>query len=227
MQKILLLEDDQSFGYILSEYLLMQDFEITWVKSGQAALNTMKQFVFDLAILDIMLPDMNGFEVAENISRQHPDVPFIFLSAKSLKIDKLKGYKTGAIDYLTKPIDEELLVAKIKVLIDKKRRNRVPHTEYKIGEYHFETSLQQLSLNNKITKLTTREAALLEMLCQHKNQLLPRKKALHEIWGSVDEFSRKSMDVFISHLRKYLSEDKTISIENVHGKGFVLKDGNA
>ena len=224
MQKILLLEDDQSFGYILSEYLTMQDFDIVWVKSGKAALQSIKEQIFDLAIFDIMLPDINGFEVAESISRQNPDLPFMFLSAKSLKIDKLKGYKLGAVDYITKPVDEELLVAKIKVLIGKNGRKSPASSEYQIGIYKFYPSLQKLSHNDKTTKLTTREAALLEMLCQHKNQLLPRKKALHEIWGNVDEFSRKSMDVFISHLRKYLSNDNRISIENVHGKGFVLKD---
>lgn len=223
MQKILLLEDDQSFGYILSEYLSMQEYQVTWAKSGEEALNFINKQFFDLAILDIMLPDINGFEVAEGIKRKQSDLPFIFLSAKSLKIDQLKGYKVGAVDYVSKPIDEELLVAKIKALIGNRRKPDTAPTTYSIGKYKFQTSLQQLIYNEKITKLTRRESALLAMLCAHENQLLSRKKALHEIWGSVDEFNRKSMDVFISHLRKYLAEDSTISIENIHGKGFVLR----
>ncbi len=223
MQKILLLEDDQSFGYILSEYLGMQDYQVTWAKSGKEALDFISKQFFDLAILDIMLPDINGFEVAESIKRKQSDLPFIFLSAKSLKIDKLKGYKVGAVDYVSKPVDEELLVAKIKALIGKQRKPDATPATYYIGEYLFQTSLQQLIYKEKTTKLTRRETALLAMLCRHKNQLLSRKKALHEIWGSVDEFNRKSMDVFISHLRKYLSEDPTITIENIHGKGFVLR----
>ncbi|MFK7810481.1 MAG: response regulator transcription factor [Saprospiraceae bacterium] len=227
MEKILLLEDDQSFGYILSEYLGMQDFDVVWTKTGKEAIALMSQHIFDLAILDIMLPDMNGFEVAEHTKTKHPNLPFIFLSAKSLKIDKLKGYRTGAVDYITKPVDEELLVVKIRALIGNQKKNSPSPNEYHIGNYVFHPSIQQLSHNNEITKLTTREAALLEMLCQHKNQLLPRKKALHEIWGNIDEFSRKSMDVFISHLRKYLAKDDRVTIENVHGKGFVLKEKNS
>lgn len=225
MHKILLLEDDQSFGYILSEYLMMHGYEIHWKKSGKEALAAIEKQNFDLAILDIMLPDIDGFEVAENISRKQASLPFIFLSAKSLKIDKLKGYKAGAFDYITKPVDEELLLAKIKVLVGNHKTAKSETSEYEIGEYLFSFSLQKLTFKDQSTKLTSREAALLQMLCEHKNQLLPRKKALREIWGNVDEFSRKSMDVFISHLRKYLSKDKSITIENIHGKGFVLKVG--
>lgn len=223
MKSILLLEDDQSFGYILSEYLEMQDFKICWAKSAEEALNILENQSFDLAILDIMLPKMNGFELAKILKEQNIEMPFIFLSAKSLKIDKLKGYKLGAYDYVTKPIDEELLVAKINALLGRIGKQKVEQSEFMIGKYRFVPDFFQLVLDNKITKLTPRETALLQLLCEHKNQLMLRKKALKQIWGSTDEFSRKSMDVFISHLRKYLSKDKTISIENIHGKGFILK----
>lgn len=222
MRRLLLVEDDQSFGYILSEYLLLKGFEVSWAKSGASALEQLKHDLFDLAILDVMLPDTTGFELAETVKRQHAAMPFIFLSARSLKIDKLKGYKVGAMDYVTKPVDEELLLAKINALIGKQSSATPAPTHYQIGKYTFDVQLQQLSLAGQITKLTNREAVLLEMLCQHENQLLPRKKALQQIWGNVDEFSRKSMDVFISHLRKFLSGDDSIKIDNIHGNGFVL-----
>jgi DNA-binding response OmpR family regulator len=223
MKEILLLEDDPSFGYILSEYLNMQTFKTTWVKSAEAGLKALQKKSFDLAILDIMLPNMNGFEFATIIQQDYEELPFIFLSAKSLKIDKLKGYKLGGYDYITKPIDEELLVAKINALLRITASSSTSPSAFIIGQYMLKPSLQELHFQEQTTKLTTREAALLELLCQYQNQLLPRKKALQQLWGSQDEFSRKSMDVFISHLRKYLSKDKTVSIENVHGKGFVLR----
>lgn len=223
MKEILLLEDDPSFGYILSEYLNMQDFQTTWVKSAEEGLKVLQKKHFALAILDIMLPNMNGFEFAAVLQQEYEQLPFIFLSAKSLKIDKLKGYKIGAYDYITKPIDEELLVAKINALLRQTQSTATKLSTYQIGQYIFKPNLQELHFQENITKLTTREAALLELLCQNANQLLLRKKALQQLWGSQDEFSRKSMDVFISHLRKYLSKDKNVSIENVHGKGFVLR----
>lgn len=223
MKSILLLEDDSSFGYILSEYLTMQDFAIVWVKSAEAALEILETKIFDLAILDIMLPKMNGFELATILKKQNNEMPFIFLSAKNLKIDKLKGYKLGAYDYITKPIDEELLVAKINALLTQVGHKTAVKLTYEIGDYQFLSNLFQLIYKDEIIKLTPRETALLALLCEHKNELLLRKKALKQIWGNQDEFSRKSMDVFISHLRKYLANDNSVSIENIHGKGFILK----
>ena len=223
MNKILLIEDDESFGYILSEYLGLHDFDVTWAKSGEEGLKKADQSIFGLGIFDIMLPGQNGYEVAEKIKRNHPDLPFIFLSAKSLKIDKLKGFKIGADDYITKPVDEELLLAKIKALLKRNIKSKPTLDVFKIGDYQFTFSIQQLVFKNKIINLTKRESELLRMLCQNENQLLPRKKALREIWGATDEFSRKSMDVFISHLRKYLSKDERVHINNIHGQGFIFK----
>ena len=176
MKEILLLEDDSSFGYILSEYLNMQDFQTTWVKSAEEGLKILEKKHFALAILDIMLPNMNGFEFAAALKQQYENIPFIFVSAKSLKIDKLKGYKLGAYDYVTKPIDEELLVAKINALLRQTTPTVIAPTSYKIGDYSFHPSLQELLYVDKTIKLTSREAALLELLCQHPNQLLLRKK---------------------------------------------------
>ena len=223
MSHILLVEDDQSFGYILSEYLILQGYAVTWASDGGTALQVLQDKHFHLAILDVMLPDQSGFELAGQVKQIQRDLPFIFLSARSLKIDQLKGYKVGAVDYITKPVDEELLLAKIKVLIGQHRSPGTAVKAYQIGEYHFDVALQELRRGERTRKLTPRETALLELLCQHENQLLPRKKALREIWGSVDEFSRKSMDVFISHLRKYLADDPQLRIENVHGTGFVFR----
>lgn len=222
MEHILLLEDDQSFGYILKEYLGMQDFTVDWVKSGEEALLMLQKNIYKLAILDIMLPGIDGYELAKRMKKQFDTVPFIFLSAKSLKIDKLKGFKLGAFDYITKPVDEELLVAKIRALLSLSTRVKEKQEVHQIGAYEFMPSLYQLKHQDELIKLTARETELLCMLSEHKRQLLPRREALNEIWGSNDEFSRKSMDVFISHLRKYLSKDHDISIENVHGQGFIL-----
>lgn len=225
MEQILILEDDQSFGYILSEYLSMHNFSPLWVKSAEEAFDILPLHDFKLALLDIMLPGMDGFSFAEKLHTEYPQIPFIFISAKSLKIDQLKGYRLGAFDYITKPIDEELLVAKIKslLIISAKNSDHIHKTEYKIGLYTFNQEEQTLTLAHQVKTLTTRETELLKMLAANSNRILLRKDALKKIWGSTDEFSRKSMDVFISHLRKYLSEDPEVNIKNIHGKGFVLQ----
>lgn len=222
MDAILLLEDDASFGYILSEYLGMKNLAVTWVKTAEEALQTLERQSFRLAILDIMLPGMSGFELAGIIKKENPYLPFIFLSAKSLKIDQLKGFQLGAFDYITKPVDEELLVAKIQALLAQQGSTNQHNQPYNIGTYTFSPETFQLEHATKNRKLTAREAELLQLLCLHEGRLLSRKKALLQIWNSNDEFSRKSMDVFISRLRKYLAADPSISIENVHGKGFIL-----
>lgn len=220
---IILLEDDQSFGYILSEYLMMQNFDLTWVKSGEAFIDKIEKENFDLAILDIMLPGIDGFETAVKLSKINKDLPFIFLSAKSLKIDQLKAYKLGAFDYITKPVDEELLVAKIQVLTGKLNQKPLQESIINLGEFEFHHELFCLKYKEERIALTGRENELLLMLCENKNALTSRKLALKSIWNSTDEFSRRSMDVFISHLRKYLSKDPRISIDNIHGQGFILR----
>ncbi|MEO0896639.1 MAG: response regulator transcription factor [Bacteroidota bacterium] len=221
---ILLLEDDHSFGYILSEYLDLQGFQVSWAKSAEEAINLLEDHLFQLAILDIMLPGLDGFGFAKLLHQKHEQLPFIFLSAKSLKIDMLKGYKIGAYDFITKPVDEELLVAKIHALLRQTQVQKSLPEKISIGKYTFIPAQFQLSCEGEITKLTAREAELLKLLCQHKGELTSRKIALHQIWGATDEFTRKSMDVFVSRLRKYLSKDSQVRIENVHGQGFILFD---
>ncbi len=222
MNRIILIEDNESFGYILAEYLNLHEYEVDWVKTGEEGIQKIEQEVYDLGIFDIMLPDRNGFEVAQWVKKKAPLLPFIFLSAKSLKIDKLKGFKIGADDYVTKPIDEELFLAKVKALIKRTHQAESSTDQYQIGDYQFQVSLQKLHHSTTSIHLTKREAELLRLLCENQDKLLERKKALQQIWGTTDEFSRKSMDVFISHLRKYLAKDARVSITNIHSKGFVL-----
>ncbi|MEL7342279.1 MAG: response regulator transcription factor, partial [Bacteroidota bacterium] len=194
MSKILLIEDDMSFGYILTEYLNLHDFAVVWAKSGQEGIEQASREHFDLGIFDVMLPDQNGYEVASTLKQQTPELPFIFLSAKSLKVDKLKGYKLGADDYITKPIDEELLLAKIKAIILRAQPRQANVQQFHFGRFQFDANKQELRIGEHLISLTKREAALLRLLCLHQDQLLSRKKALREIWGENDEFNRKSMD---------------------------------
>ncbi|OEK03701.1 hypothetical protein BFP97_01620 [Roseivirga sp. 4D4] len=224
--KILLVEDDESFGYILKEYLEINDFSVTWERDGVAGLTTFKSDDFDLCILDIMMPLKDGFTLAREIQDHDRSVPFIFLTAKSLKIDKLKGFRIGCDDFVVKPIDEEIFIARVRALIKRTNRehsNGYHDDVYAIGEYLFDSSNQALIHNEQIQRLTGKEAKLLQLLCEKKNQVLDRNKALKVVWGESDFFNRKSMDVFIHKLRKYLEHDPTVKITNVHGKGFVLE----
>ena len=223
--KILLVEDDLSLGYLLSEYLRMKGFDLTWVKSGNEALKVINSDNFDLAILDVMMPDMDGFELAKKIKNQFTALPFMFLTARSMKIDVLKGFSIGAVDYIKKPIDEEELVVRIEALLSRispvNMQTNSP-TSFKIGKYLLDITGQLLHFENETIKLTTRETELLVILKKNENQLCSHKEILVTIWGKNDYFNRKSLNVFISHLRKYLSNDDTLKIENVHRKGFIL-----
>lgn len=225
MYKLLLVEDEESLGYLLSEYLKMKGFDIIWVKTGVEALKKIETTIFDLAILDIMMPDIDGFELALKIKSQFTELPFMFLSARSMKIDVLKGFSIGAVDYIKKPIDEEELVVRIQALLLRlapiKEQSKIAD-EYNLGKYIFDTTSQILKFENKIIKLTTRESEVLELLIRNKNKLCSHKDILGNIWGKNDYFNRKSLNVFISHLRKYLSEDPSIKIENIHRQGFIL-----
>lgn len=222
---ILLVEDDLSLGYLLSEYLGMKGFSLTWVKSGNEALKLINSDIFDLAILDVMMPDIDGFELAKRIKNQFTTLPFMFLTARSMKIDVLKGFSIGAVDYIKKPIDEEELVARIEALLSRLspvNRQSISQTSFNIGKYVLDTPSQLLHFENETIKLTARETELLVILKKNENQLCTHKDILVTIWGKNDYFNRKSLNVFISHLRKYLSHDATLKIENVHRKGFIL-----
>ncbi len=228
--KILLVEDDETLGYLLSEYLKMKNFKLTWVTDGLMAIKELNKANFDIAILDVMMPKMDGFSLASKIGDDFPELPFIFLTAKSLKIDVLKGFHLGAVDYLKKPIDEEELVVRIERLLDtlkrKSNQNLVISSVYKIGIYSFNSLNQELFFNEEKIKLTVKESEILKILIEQKNQLCPHKDILIKLWGKNDYFNKKSLNVFITRLRKYLEQDINIKIENVHGKGYILRISN-
>ena len=225
MYHILLVEDDVSLGYVLKEYLELHHFQIELAKDGEAALAAFNRLHFDVCILDVMLPKKDGFTVAAEIKKFNEKMPIIFLTAKSLKIDKLKGFNLGADDYMVKPVDEEELIARIQAVMRRVApavNNMIKCNQFIIGEYTFDYSNQVLILNDQKQFITSRKADILKLLCEHKGRILDGKQALKLLWGESDYFSRRSMDVFISHLRKYLVDDPAIEIRNVHGKGYVL-----
>ncbi len=225
--KLLLVEDDESLGYVLSEYLKMKNFSISWVKNGKDALSILSQQPFDLCILDVMMPDMDGFKLAEKIKLNNITIPFLFLTARSLKIDLLKGYSLGAIDYIRKPIDEEELVVRLKSLLSLlKDSNNKEEETYKIGMYSYSPANYELKINEEKRQLTARESELLLYLWQHKNNICRHNDILNTFWGKNDYFNRKSLNVFITRLRKYLSKDDSIKIENIHNQGFILTTTN-
>ena len=226
--KILLVEDDESLGYLLSEYLRMKDFEVVWKKNGNAAFDILQIDYFDLIILDVMMPEMDGFTLAKKIKQQFTETPFIFLTARSLKIDVLKGFSLGAVDYLKKPIDEEELVVRLNTLLEtlkvKKTASNSDKKELTLGDYIFNKDNSQLVYKDKTTQyLTFRESKLLQLLLLKKNGLCSHKEILNTLWGRNDLFSKKSLNVFIFRLRKYLEKDASIKIENIHNQGFILR----
>lgn len=223
---ILLVEDDESLGYLLSEYLKMKGLGINWVQDSTKVMDALSQNLFDLIVLDIMMPKVNGFTLATEIKKQYPDIPFIFLTAKSLKVDVLKGFSIGALDYLKKPIDEEELVTRIIAHLSRLGKNTSQTIEediMQIGQYTFDSRNNELVYNGESIRLTARENELLKFLVANKNNLCSHKDILVRIWGNNDYFNRKSLNVFITHLRKHLEKDASLKIENVHGRGFVLK----
>jgi len=222
--KILLCEDDTNLGMVLKNYLELNDYDVTLERDGRLGLAAFQREKYDICLLDIMMPNMDGFKVAEEIRDINPDVPLFFLSAKTMKEDIIQGYKLGADDYITKPFDSEVLLHKIKAII---KRNEEIHkdeanAEYDLGKYHFNPKLRQLSADGKVSVLSPKESELLKMLSDYKNDLLPREIALKKIWGSDTYFNGRSMDVYIAKLRKYLKDDEKLEIVNIHGNGFRL-----
>jgi DNA-binding response OmpR family regulator len=221
--KVLLVEDNENLGYMLKEYLTMKYFQMDWVKSANEAMIFLKNNKPDLVILDVGLPDLDGFQLAQWIKKDYPTIPFLFLTARVLKIDVLKGFNLGAEDYIKKPIDEEELVMRIKAILNRTSKESDSVTNnIALGNYHFNKNTRILSSQNEERRLTAMESKLLLMLCQKLNQVVERSLLLNEIWGNDDYFSRKSMDVFVSRLRKYLAEDQNIKLLNVHNTGFIL-----
>jgi DNA-binding response OmpR family regulator len=223
MYTILLVEDDISLGYILKEYLELHGFRIVLEKDGESAVRAFTNMPIDVCILDVMLPRKDGFAVAYEIKEVNGNTPVIFLTARSLKVDKLKGFSLGADDYLVKPVDEEELIARINAVmrrVDPLSGKKEGH--YRIGKYFFDCRNQNLVNGDKQQFMTMRESAMLQLLFEHRGRILDRRQALNRLWGESNYFTRRSMDVFISHLRKYLSDDPSIEIRNVHGKGYIL-----
>lgn len=221
---ILYVEDDDSLSFITIDQLSEAGFDVTHCEDGRKALETFEKDHFDIAILDIMLPFVDGFTIAENIREKNAEIPIIFLSAKSMEEDRLKGFKIGADDFLVKPFSMEELVYKIKVFLKRKTISFSEESEeMRLGAYTFFPTRLILALDEKTLELTAKEAALLMLFIEHKNQTLKRADILIKIWGKDDYFLGRSLDVFIARLRKHLSKDDAIEIKTVRGVGFRLE----
>ena len=225
-KKILLVEDDPNFGTVLKDYLKLNDYDVTHAKDGLEGLISFKNDDYDICILDVMMPKKDGFTLAKDIRSVNKDIPIIFLTAKSMKEDVLRGYQVGADDYLNKPFDSEVLLYKLKAIIQRKEVDGSAEDnqfEFEIGKFHLNSKLRQLSFNGEDPrKLSPKENKLLKLLALYKNDLLPREMALTKIWRDDNYFTSRSMDVYIAKLRKYLKPDEKVEIINIHGEGFRL-----
>ncbi|PCH53752.1 MAG: DNA-binding response regulator [Flavobacteriaceae bacterium] len=225
-KRILLVEDDPNFGTVLKDYLSLNDYNVTLAKDGLEGLIMFKNDIYDLCILDVMMPRKDGFSLAKDIRATDLEVPIIFLTAKTMKEDVLKGYQAGADDYLNKPFDSEVLLYKIKAILQRKEGDgnvEEEKFEFKLGKFDFNSKLRHLSFNHgEPQKLSPKESKLLKLLTIYKNDLMPRELALTKIWRDDNYFTSRSMDVYIAKLRKYLKLDKNVEILNIHGEGFRL-----
>ena len=222
-QRILLCEDEESLGMLLREYLQAKGYDAELYLDGESGYKAFVKGHFDMCLLDVMMPKMDGFSLAREIRIVNQEVPIIFLTAKNLKDDILEGFKLGADDYLTKPFSMDELVYRMEAIMRRVRgKNQKVQTVYQIGKFTFDTQRQILSLGDKQTKLTTKESELLALLCSHSNEVLERELALKTIWIDDNYFNARSMDVYITKLRKHLRADDRIEINNVHGKGYRL-----
>lgn len=230
--RILLVEDDQNFGDVLKSYLEMNDYEITLATDGEAGLKAFNQGEYDLCIFDVMMPKKDGFTLGKEVREINKEIPIIFLTAKTLKEDVLQGFKVGADDYMTKPFNSEELLLRIKAILRRTSatEEKEDRKEFEFGKFHFNYPLRILTFSGgkkkEEQKLSPKEAHLLKMFCTHKNDVLPRSLALTKIWGEDNYFTARSMDVFVTKLRKYISKDEKLEIVNIHGNGFRLIDKN-
>lgn len=222
--RILLVEDDVNFGSILKSYLELNDLEVVLKPDGKRAMEALGSLDFHLCILDVMMPELDGFSLAEAMKAGGLKIPFIFLTARTLKEDQVRGFRLGADDYITKPFDTDLLLYKIRAILRRGTDNNESsgREEFTIGIFHFNSWMRKLESPGANRTLTAREAELLKMLCLAKDQFLIRKEALLKIWGEDSYFTGRSMDVFIARLRKYLKEDENLEIVNIHGDGYRL-----
>ncbi len=223
---LLLVEDDVDLGNVIKQYLEICNFEVELCRDGRIAWDTYQQNTYDLCILDVMLPKLDGFSLAEKIHDLHPNQPFIFLTAKDQKVDRLLGLKLGADDYITKPFEIDEMVLRIQNILRRskgKGRRVVEQKQYTLGSLQFDVDTLTLSKGTETVRLTLQEVKLLEYLVSTKNTVAKREDILKHLWGEDDYFNGRSMDVFISRLRKYLKLDQTVQIETVRGVGFILK----
>ncbi|MDT0553886.1 response regulator transcription factor [Urechidicola vernalis] len=224
--RVLLVEDDPNFGTVLKDYLTLNDYDVTHAKDGLEGLIMFKNNEFDMCILDVMMPRKDGFSLAKDIRSTNSEVPIIFLTAKTMKEDVLKGYQAGADDYLNKPFDSEVLLYKMKAILQRNENEKSTEEEtfeFTIGKFHLNSKLRHLTLDGaEPVKLSPKENKLLKMLAVHKNDLMPRELALTKIWRDDNYFTSRSMDVYIAKLRKYLKGDENVEILNIHGEGFRL-----
>ncbi|WP_375605756.1 response regulator transcription factor [Flavobacterium davisii] len=226
MKRILLAEDDFDFANVLKQYLELYSFDVNCANDGQEALDLLKKETFDICILDVMMPKMDGFTLADKIITINPEIPFVFLTARNQNEDKIKGLKLGADDYIVKPFEVEELVLRLTNILkrtSKKETSEVKRDILKIGNYSFLVNRFELKLDNKTQQLTEKEASLLLYLFENRNQLLKREQILNAVWGNDDFFSGRSMDVFISRLRKYFKDDSSIKIESIRNIGLEFK----
>ncbi|MDR2122914.1 MAG: response regulator transcription factor [Flavobacteriaceae bacterium] len=224
--KLLLVEDDPSFGAVLKDYLSLNDYNVTLAVNGEDGVEKFKSDTFDICISDVMMPKKDGFTFAKEIIDINPDVPIIFLTAKNMREDILTGYKLGANDYITKPFDSEVLLYKINAILQRNSNNTNNNHEdkdvYEFSNFKFSPKLRDLEVNDVTYKLSPKENELLKLLCKYKNDLMPREEALLKIWHKDNYFTSRSMDVYIAKIRKLLKDDENVEIVNIHGEGFRL-----
>lgn len=222
--KILLAEDDLNFGILLVDYLESEGFEVKLCRDGEIALKAIQNSVFEICLLDIMMPKMDGYTLAKQIRVLYPKIPIIFLTAKSLKEDKVKGFDLGADDYITKPFEEEELLCRIKAIIRRVGDSGQPNEPIliNIGKYIFDPKNLALKIGVETKRITEKESEILYFLCNNKNRIIKRDELLVALWGENDYFLGRSLDVFITKIRKYLKDDPSLKIENIHGVGFIF-----
>ncbi|MFC2136558.1 response regulator transcription factor [Bacteroidota bacterium] len=222
--RILLVEDDENLGSLLKEYLIAKGYDTELYTNGEKGYKAFINSFFDICVFDVMMPVKDGFSLAKEVRMINSDIPIIFLTAKTMKEDILEGFNLGADDYITKPFSMEELLARIEAIFRRSSKNKKDAEQeiYTIGKYTFDTNKQTLVYENESQKLTTKESDLLKLLCNNKNKVLDRDFALRTIWNDATYFNARSMDVYITKLRKYLKNDSSIEIMNIHGKGFKL-----
>jgi DNA-binding response OmpR family regulator len=219
---ILLVEDDLNLGFVIQDALKMSHFKVTLAQDGKEGLKVFSENEFDLCLFDVMLPKKDGFSLAEDVRKLNSKIPIIFLTAKSLTEDKIKGFKVGADDYVTKPFNMDELILRIEAILKRSGSSVETQFDFPLGKYHFDSANYTLTLNGESKTLTKKEADILKILCEQKGKVVERELILNMVWGDDSYFNGRSLDVFITKLRKYLTEDPTVTIKNIHGVGFSL-----